>query len=383
MSTNTIALGLFSNIAEIEHDWLGLQKDGLCTFYQTFEWCKAWQETAGVARGIEPVIICGRLDDGQLAFILPFAIEKHFGARVLCWYSAAEITYGMGIFNKAWLAEHGDKIRQLWPGILKTIGAVDAIRLENQPDIWDGVENPLKFLFTTRGANQSYKMALQGDYQALYEQKRSSASRRSARKRDKKLLASGKVEFGLPAGGDETAVVIDTMIDQQRQRLGSKGIRSVYSDIRQNFLQQLGKATSDDGTPVLLPYYLTIDGKICAVMLGGNFQSTYWALISSLTNDSRLYALSPGEHALRAMIEAICDRGYGQLDFASGDTDYKKHWRDETITLFESIKALTLKGTVWAGIAFSRTLIKRVIKQTPWLFSLAQSVRKMLFKKKA
>jgi len=377
---NSITLSLHSSFAEIEDDWLELQKNGLGTFYQSFEWCKAWHETAGKIRGIEPAILCGRLDDGQLVFILPFAIEKQLGFKVLRWYSAQEITYGMGVFDRQWLAEHPDQLKLLWPDILKMLGTVDTIKLESQPKIWDGIENPLQFLFTTRAANQSFKMAIHDNFQALYEQKRSASSRRGARKRDKKLLAVGEVSFGLPDGLDETARVIDIMLHQQRRRLGEKGIRSVYSDTRQAFLQRLAKSTALDGSPILLPYHLTIDGKIAAVMLGGTFQSSYWALISSLTTDSRLHVLSPGDHTLRAMIKALCQKSYRTIDFAAGDTDYKSHWSDEIIPLYETIKAQTIKGTIWTGYAFVRTLTKRIIKQTPWMFSIAQATRKALFK---
>ena len=385
VSTNMIALSLHSNLDDIENDWLALQGNGLCTFYQTFEWTKAWQDTAGKTRNIVPSIICGRLPDEDLAFILPFVVERHLGNRVLRWHSADELTYGMGIFNRQWLAETPDvsgTMQQLWPEILKTLGKIDTIQLEKQPQSWDGIDNPLRFLFTTRGANQSYKMALQDNYQALYEHKRSGSSRRSARKRDKKLLAAGDVVFGLPQTSDETARVINTMVNQQRSRLGERGIHSVYSDERLAFLQQLAQTTASDGTPMLLPYRLIVDDKICAVMLGGSFQSTYWALISSLTTDTTLHALSPGDHALRAMIEAVCNKGDRLLDFSAGDTPYKSHWCDETVALFETIKVVTLKGAVLATTAMIGSTLKRLIKQTPWLFSFAQSARKALFKKK-
>lgn len=382
MDANKVVVNLHSSLAELESDWLFLQKNGLCTFFQTYEWCKAWHETAGEARRAEPAVICGRDPEGNLLFILPFAIERHLGSQVLYWYSAAEITYGMGVFDRRFLNESPLAIEQLWPDILSALGGIDAVRLDNQPQAWEGVDNPLRFLFTTRGANQSYRMSLLDDYQTLYEQKRSASSRRGARKRDKKLFAAGDVKFGLPETGHAIYDLINTMINQQQDRLGQKGIRSVYDETRRAFLHQLANATKQDGTPVLLPYYLSVDEEICAVMLGGSFQSTYWALISSLTPDSRLYNLSPGDHALRATIEAVCNRQYRVFDFAAGDTDYKIHWSDEIVPLFETIEAVTTRGTVLSAVTAIKTTAKRVVKQTPWLFSLAQSIRTSLLRKK-
>ena len=376
------ALSLHSSIDELESDWLALQSDGLCSFFQTFEWCKAWYETAGLSRRIKPSIVCGRKENGQVAFILPFAVETHMGNRVLCWYGTAEITYGMGIYDRKLLATSPDIMEEVWPEIIKLIGNIDAISLEHQPDNWQGVANPLTFLFTAPGANRSYRMKLQSDYPALFAQKRSSSSRRGARKRDKKLLATGNVVFDLPAAGDETRIVINTMINQQQDRLGKQGILSVYDETRRAFLQRLAETNNASGQPVLLPFTLKIDGDICAVMLGGSFQQTYWALISSLTADTSLYALSPGDYALRQAIEQVCEAGFNTFDFASGDTDYKSHWSDETVQLYEATRGLTLKGRLWMVQSASRSWAKRTVKQTPWLFSLAKTARKFLLQRR-
>jgi len=377
-----IAISLHKNLVDVEKDWVFLQKNGLCTLYQTFEWCKAWQDTAGNARRIEPLIIRGSSGPGKPVFILPFAVVTTMGARALKWYGAAEITYGMGIFDRGYLTGNPNFLEALWPEIVDLLGNVDSIQLDNQPEKWDGFDNPLKFLFTSRGANQSYKMALQPDFQTLYESKRSSSTRRSARSRDKKLQDVGKVTFSLPEMGSETYDVINTMINQQQDRLGQKGIRSVYDETRRAFLQQLAKSTWQDGTRVLLPYNLSVDGKACAVTLGGAFQSTYWALILSLTPDKKLHPFSPGDRALRATIQASCERGFDTFDFSAGDSEYKRHWSDEEVNLFESNKAATVKGAVVATLASVVTGVKRFVKQTPWLFSIVLSVRKALLKKK-
>lgn len=382
MDAGRLAISFHSDLKEIEDDWRLLQENGLCTFYQTYEWCKAWQDTAGQARRVNPAIICGRDQDETLIFILPFTIIMEFGVRRLRWYGTSEITYGMGIYDRKYLLQHPGFLEQAWPEIIDTIGRIDSIRLDNQPGQWQGTANPLLFLFTSRGANQSYKMSLQSDYQALYEKKRSSSSRRSARKRDKNLLRVGSVTFELPETGADTYDVINTMINHQQDRLGKKGIRSVYDESRRAFLQQLAKATGRNGKPVLLPYHIRVDGKICAVMLGGSFQSTYWALISSLTPDETLYRFSPGDYTLRSTIEACCESGMSFFDFAAGDTAYKAHWLDETIVLFETNKVATLKGAILTAAASLGTTLKRGVKQTPWLFSLAQSARKILLEKK-
>ncbi len=382
MGTHKVEISLHASLGEIEKQWISLQERSLCTLYQTFEWCKTWQETIGKPSGIEPAIICASTRQGKIVFLLPFAIEKTMGIRLLRWYGANEITYGMGIYDYDFLRDNPDFIEALWPEIMASLGGIDSIQLNDQPEKMAGITNPLKFLFTERGANQAYKMDLQLNYQALFEQKRSASSRRKARRRDEKLADIGKVTFDLPEAGAETADVVNAVIEQQKARLGERGIRSVYDQRRQSLLLRLAQTRWQDGTAVLLPFCLRVDGKIVAVTLGGVFQSTYWALISSLTPDTSLYKFSPGDRALRETIQATCERGLKVFDFAAGDTEYKLHWNDEIIRLFETNKIVTAKGLALTTTTAVRTKSKRMIKQTPWLFSLAQSARKLLLGKK-
>lgn len=370
------------SLEELADDWQALQADGFCSFFQTYQWTRAWHDTIGKARRINPCIVCGRDADGQLVFILPFAVEKRAGGMVLRWYGADEITYGMGIFDKEFLRQNPGFFKVEWQHILAVVGRVDAINLEHQPERLDEFENPLRFLFNVRSANQTYRMTLCSDYQNLYEQKRSASSRRGARKRDKKLLQSGTVRLELPERGLPTVQLLSTMINQQQDRLGSRGVRSVYDETRRAFLLELGRVLPSSGNTCLLPYHLTIDGTVCAVMLGGCFQSTYWAMISTLTSDPALLPLSPGDYALRATIKAACERGLARFDFAAGDTDYKNHWCDEVVALHECNMPVTVRGRFVAGLASIATRLKRQIKNTPWLFALAKSARKLLLKKR-
>jgi len=379
LGQEAVDICLHRDMSELQADWLSLQEHGLCTFYQTYEWCAAWHETAGKARGIKPLIISGRLkDSGKLAFILPFSLESIFGVQTLRWFSSEEVTYGMGVFDRQILTQNPKLVEELWPQIIDKIPNLEAINLEKQPAEWDDIENPLRFLFTNQGASQSFLMALQPDFDALYGSKRSSSSRRSARKRDKKLHTAGRVQFGLPDMGPDTANVINAMFKQQKKRLGMRGIRVVFDDTRRVFMLKLSEATNKNGDPVLLPYNLSIDNEICSVMLGSSFQSTYWALSSSLTSDTSLYPLSPGDHTLRAMIKDVCQKNYRLFDFSAGAADYKSQWSEKTLHLLEANAGVTVKGKIGAFITRTGAKLKRTIKQSPALFSVAKSARKLL-----
>jgi CelD/BcsL family acetyltransferase involved in cellulose biosynthesis len=212
-------------------------------------------------------------------------------------------------------------------------------------------------------------LLLRRDFEGLYAEKRSGETRRGNRKRDARLAQCGDVKFGLPESPDEAHKLLDQMFIHQESRLAESGIHGVFGAAEREFVHRLA-----DIDNVLLPYYLTINGELAAMMLGGKFDGTFWALISSL-NPKLARKHSPGDAALRKMIEACCISGLRCLDLSSGDTPYKFHWADKAIPLREAIHFLTLRGAVWSLGAFGAALSKRIIKQSPTLWPLYQRLR--------
>ncbi len=351
------------SIELIERDWRDFQAVAVGTFYQTFEWCHAWIETAGRAEDAAACIVTGRDEDGRLMFLLPFAIRQTNGIKVVEWIGSRQINYGYGLFDRDFLPSAKEWFGTQGWQIFHSVGEIDAIHLKELPENLHGYPHPLGDLSTVSGANRSYAMTLRASYEELYAEKRSSDTRRGNRKRDAKLEKVGDVRFGLPDSREQTHQLIDQMFKHQEFRLAENGIRGVFSAAERDFVHRLADI---DG--VLLPYHLTIDGELSAMMLGGAYHGTFWALISSLNSgEARKY--SPGDAALRRMIEACCQSGLEELDFSSGDTPYKLHWADRAIPLHEAIHFVTLRGAPWALGAFTVAYAKRVVKQSPLLWS--------------
>ncbi|HHI81719.1 MAG TPA: GNAT family N-acetyltransferase, partial [Rhizobiales bacterium] len=254
-----------------------------------------------------------------------------------------------------------------------------AIHLNAMPVIWDRQPHPLGFAINTKSANRSWRCALDADYEKLFAGKRSSSTRRRIKRRDKKLENSANIRFGLPDSNKAARTVIHTMLEHQRQRLGKSGIIRLFTEKQRDFLYHLSQARNTKGEAVLLPYFLELDGELAAVMLGGYFDGTYWAMISSLFPSRQYYHLSPGDYALRATIKDTCQKGYSWFDFAAGDFDYKKNWASEVVDLGENISAVSLKGQLWAAGMRFRVFVKRWIKNNPGAFELAKSLRRLLF----
>ena len=377
VDNRAIQLRTFNDFSELETDWRALQARGVCTFYQTYEWCQAWQSSIGLARGFEPCVIAGYYQQ-KLIFILPVAVQKTRGARVLKWIGTGAMTYGMGLYCRDHFNQSSD-LSDLWPQILDVIGGVDGVHLVRQPYNWQGFINPLQFLFTVKSANSSYSMALNSDFETLYQLKRSSSSRRGNRKRDKKLFASGDVQFGLPHTICQSQTLLETMQQQQVDRLSRRGIKGLESKEISAFLSALNGLSYQSQNPLLLAYHLTVDGEIAAVMLGASFKNTYWALVSSLTGSTQLQRFSPGDYALRKTISALCENGYASFDFSAGESDYKNHWADGSIDLNETVRITNYKGIVWGVSRLATSIAKRFLKNNKLAFATLSKMRALVF----
>lgn len=368
-----IALEVTSDLQPLEVEWRIFEQRAAGTFYQSFDWCRTWLETVGRDRKVEPRIVIGRNRNGAIAFLLPLAIRRLRGCRVIEWLTTGELGYGYGLYDRGFLPEAAAWFAGEGWRIVELAGPADALLLRDMPETLQGFAHPLLHWFSFRGRNSSLRLSIAEGFEAVHARKRSAESRRGQRKRDARLARLGEVAFGLPATREETHRQLDQMFDQQRERLALSGVHGVYGPAERQFIHRL----ADVPGPALLPYRLMVGGKMAAMMLGGNYNGTYWALISSIAQGPAS-RYSPGDAALRRTIEACARRGMSEFDFSSGDTSYKSQWADETIDLFEAVRGLTAKGYLWAFATGGAIFAKRLIKRSPILWQIARELRRRI-----
>ena len=375
----SLRLELCEDLSSLKDQWQALQERAPCTFYQSYEWCQAWQTTIGKARSVSPAVVAGFNGEDKLVFVLPFGMQKRFGCKVLIWLGTGEMTYGMGIYSPDFLDHYNHTLSFLWPEIIKTAGHPELINLVRQPMNWQDQPNPLGFLFSTRSANQSFTMQLEEKFDELYGRKRSSSTRRGNRKRDRKLLAAGKVMFGLPDSLSHNKQILEKMQSQQAKRLSKRGITGLDAPEIKDFLFALNEFSVENSTAYLLPYHLKVDGRVVAVMLGASFKNSYWALVASLTSAQDLQKLSPGDYALRQTIKALCENGYQHFDFSAGDSEYKRHWSDNDVSLYETIRINNFKAVPLGLLKLIMAMTKRLLKRNRAVFGFISKLRARFF----
>ena len=80
-----VRLTIHRELATVEHEWRRFEQFADCTVFQTFDWLSIWQNHIGQRHRVKPAIVVGRFANGDIAFLLPFCIERHYGLRRLRW----------------------------------------------------------------------------------------------------------------------------------------------------------------------------------------------------------------------------------------------------------------------------------------------------------
>lgn len=368
-------IDLYWDMSAIAPLWRGMERDAACTVFQTYRWLDAWCATVGVAAGVEPAIVCGRDQTGSPVLILPLGITVHRGTRILGWLGGEHANYQFGLFAQAWLDTiDASAFTELWRDIVALLPAFDLLCFSDQPVSWGGRTNPFVHLPHLPSANRSHVLHLTGDYEALYATKRSSSTRRSARKRDKRLEQDGSVEFHHPTGPQDTAAALATLFSQKIPHMESIGVGDVYGPAFPDFLAKLAPVADGEPSPIDIRC-LTCGGETIATVLGAVGNGRYYGLILSMT-DGPLRRHSPGELALRRTIQACCEMGLSEFDLSQGEAAYKAAWADEHLDQFDTLIGYTAKGRTYAAVARLALWAKRQIKQSPRLLTTANLLRR-------
>ena len=377
-----ISVGCFTSPETCQSDWIRLQKNALGTFYQTFEWCQAWQKKIGVRSNIQPVIIIGKSAEGEALFILPLQIRKRFGFAVLEWLTQPENNYGQGLFCNSF----DEKDWQIWfdknmVAVLARVPNYDLATLINMPDRVLGRVNPLATLNTFVSADQSFLTRLQPNFEKLQEAKRTSRSISKIRRRDERLAELGHLEVQISTRGQIALTSLKEALQHKEFQLAELGVHQFATQDLNTFFGDLVEK-ADEPNAALHIFRLQQSGKTISALVGASYAGTFWLMILSMSRDGPLQ-FSPGDYILRRSMAWACENNLQYYDFGMGQSQYKEIWADEEVQLYNYFAAKTLKGLPLAALFMFYNVAKRLIKKTPFLKSVFFQLRKWLRGKKA
>jgi CelD/BcsL family acetyltransferase involved in cellulose biosynthesis len=376
-----LKISVSGSLRDVKTEWQNLERQALCSYFQSYEWCESWFEVFGEKNKISALIIIGRSETGEVQFILPMQIRRRFGLRVLEWLCQPENNYGVGLFevdnpqqdSAAWIAHNFAKLLTVLP-------AYDVAALENMPMSLLDRPNPLNSINRFASADQSFFAKLQPDFDALHEAKRTSKSISKIRRRDERLVDLGELKLEVSNSDADTAAALQEIIHYKSAQLAELGVRNFQAEHIAAFFETIFKNNSQGAS--LHVFRLKQSGQTISGLIGARFADTFWLMILTMAPGGQTQ-FSPGDYVLRKSIAWACENGLKNYDFGVGYSNYKEHWADTELQLYNYYAAKTLRGLPLAAMLMFYNAAKRLVKNTPALKSFFFQLRKVLRGKKA
>ncbi len=372
-------ISLTHSFADIADMWKSFEGNALCTPFQHYHWLESWYREIGRHKGVTPCLFHGTDADGSTLFILPLAYWSHPGTRIriLGWLGDEHSNYKMGLFRRDWLktltAQGASEIMNEAIGFLPQI---DLISLCAGPGVWEGISNPFTKKAALPSASHAHAITLEKDFEALYAARRSAATIKKARKRERSFNRHHPLETGLAASPDEIRKILDEMFRQKEFRLAEMGVHNFFADkgVKEFFIEN-ALSENDKRTRRFHLFYLKAGGEVAATWMGISHRGRMCGMMNTMSSKPELRKHSPGEVLLRYAIKYCCENGFHTFDLAVGESRYKAEWCDQNLPLYETIIPVTLKGHLHERAARLRLKAKRLIKQSRLLWPLCQRLR--------
>ena len=373
-----VELSVHGELAEVRADWLAFEAVAACTAFQTFGWHDAWQRHIGTARGVLPAIVVGRVG-GDILFIAPLAVERAAGVRRLVWHASGLCDYNAPLLAPDFWNVIGKDtfLAALFPAIKNAVAGkrrFDLISLTKMTERLGDLANPFVLLCTQSNASGAHIMRLGDDWESFYVAKRSSSTRRKDRTKLKRLQEIGAVRFATARSADEVNRDLDALFAQKSKALSAVGAPDFLAS--PGVTEFFREVATTEGQFVHVSH-LMVGEVIAAVNLGLVFGGRYYYVLTSYS-DGPVSKYGPGAAHLRELFAYAIGLGCRVFDFTIGDELYKTEWSDETLRLFDHRSAVTALGWLVACPEVAANRLKRLVKQTPILWKLAQDVRRLL-----
>jgi CelD/BcsL family acetyltransferase involved in cellulose biosynthesis len=377
-------LRIASDLHAVEGEWRRFEGGADCTAFQTFDWLAAWQRHIGARQGARPVIAVGRYSDGDadIAFILPLCVMPGHLARRLCWLGQDLCDYNAPLLARDFSERvTSEQFLAAWRELqvqmrCEPLLRFDWIELEKMPATLGTQTNPFTHLAVTPNRSSAHLTALGDDWEKFYYAKRSSATRRRDRAKRRHMSQYGDVRFATAADAADARRTLEILMEQKSRSLARKGIADIFAPAgRREFYLDL--ASNPKLRPLVHISRVEIGALCAAANFGMVFRDCYYHVLASYV-DGEVAHYGPGALHLRELMAYATTRRLRRFDFTIGDEPYKLDWSDTVLTLYDYAATKTWRGLPARWLSGARRQVKRLIKRTPALWSLASHARAAL-----
>ncbi len=324
---------------KLEEIWRDFEANCEHSVFQCYDWLAHWQLTVGDNQLIvDPAVLV--VTDQQMPLALfPFGLRRTMGIKVLEFLGGAQTDYNGPMVHPAFSSV--DKLRTIWLEIEKKLPTHDVRSFVRLPSVLNHHENLWPLIIGARFNSFAYSASLPRTI-AEWEQ-RISASRRADSKRQlKKLSNKGQVQFSFVESIDMHNLTVATMIAQKRERYRETGVRDSLStkETRDFYIKLSGKLGQLGRIHVSS---ISVDNEILATHWGAIYGDCYYWLMPSYAG-GEWKRFSVGRLLLEHNIRWAIENNMEIFDFTIGGEDYKKHWCDKQMEIYDLLEYFSIVG---------------------------------------
>lgn len=360
-----------------EGGFTGLNTDRWMTPFQQHGWRDYWQQKVGNNQGMLPITVIVTHRHRPIA-ILPMAVHKLQGLRVLAWHAAAQSDYCAPVIDRNHLNAFCEiNFEILLKQIARRIGNIDLIYLNKQPMKIEGRHNPLLLDkgFGYHVGSHAINFNPGETWEQFLFRKRSPSTLRQLRKKERQLATFGAVGFRVASTSNDARAIAKHCLSAKSRQLAKLGHNDPFSlpgvrDFLIDFIAD-GFGQSTWATA------LTLNGELLATSIGMASQNE-WLLYQMAMEGDHVASCSPGSQLFSRVMQHCVDHHIDRLDLGLGDERYKLEWCDEHETLQVSVLPLTVKGMLAKQILRVRGGIMKFVASHPRLYEHGKALKQRI-----
>jgi CelD/BcsL family acetyltransferase involved in cellulose biosynthesis len=213
------------------------------------------------------------------------------------------------------------------------------------PETVGSQKNPFLQLPVSPNRSAAYITALGKNWDEYYAAKRSSANRKTSRKRQRQLEDEyGKLHFDEATDPKAAAHSLQILIGQKVQFLARIGAENIFD--RPGYPEFYNAVVTSGSMKGLVHVAHLCVGpdEVGAVSVGFKHRDRFYLFLSSY-HPGDMAKCGPGTLHLHELLQHCIETGLETFDFTIGDEPYKLDWAETKIILYDHVTAATASGT--------------------------------------
>lgn len=371
-TVENIEVMVYHELKHVEDIWHSMEKNGICTVFQSYSWMQAWMQTQGDSSELLVVLVLN--SDKQPLMLLPMCIQRDWQGSTLVSAGGPLADYNAPLLGESFHQQVGKgEFTKIWKKIKNALPSIDRIAIERMPDTIENSYNPLLDLNLLPHPSSAHSTKVYGPLEQFILDKRSRRWASGERRKERRLAEHGKITFRMASNDDNYNELLDTCLNQKSSGYRRLGVEDLFADSRQvEFVKLLTQANANTNMVVLCG--VEVADSLAATFWGLNYrQRLYYMLPAYEENDLQTY--SPGNILMRNLFDWSAQNGINVFDFTVGDEPYKFQWSDDRMELYDYFEGLTLRGKLTVTITALKQKLKKSVKANERLSALYRNLR--------